>query len=63
MYIESVPNRKSPPAVLLREGWREGKKVCKRTIANLSHWPAHKIKNFDRLLKDEPLMNPDEAFE
>jgi transposase len=63
MYIETVPNRKSPPAVLLREGWREGKKVCKRTIANLSHWPAHKIKNFDRLLKDEPLMNPDDAFE
>jgi len=29
MYIETVPNRNSPPAVLLREGWREGKKTVK----------------------------------
>ena len=39
MYIESVPNRNSPPAILLREGWREGKKTVKRTLANLSDWP------------------------
>ena len=36
MYIDTVPNRSSPPAILLREGWREGGKVKKRTIANLS---------------------------
>ena len=63
MYIENVPNRNSPPAILLREGWRQGKKVCKRTIANLSDWPEQKITNLRRLLKDEPLMSPDDAFE
>jgi hypothetical protein len=63
MYIESVPNRKSPPAVLLREGWREGKKVVKRTIANLSHWPDSKIDALRRLLDDQPLMSPDDAFD
>jgi transposase len=63
MYIESVPNRNSPPAVLLREGWRKGKKVHKRTIANLSHWPKQKIDTLRRLLKEEPLMSPDDAFE
>ena len=36
MYIERVPNRNSPPAVLLRESWRENGKTKKRTIANLS---------------------------
>jgi hypothetical protein len=36
MYIESVPNRTSPPAVLLRESWREDGKIRKRTLANLS---------------------------
>ena len=40
MYIESVPNRNSPPAVLLRESYREGGKVKKRTLLNLSDWPA-----------------------
>jgi len=36
MYIDIVPNRKSPPAILLRESVRQGKKIIKRTIANLS---------------------------
>ena len=62
MYIEKVPNRNSPPAVLLREGWREGKKTLKRTIANLSHWPDQKIEALRRLLKDETLVSADEAF-
>ena len=62
MYVEIVPNRNSRPAVLLREGWREGKKVCKRTLANLSHWPARKIELLRRLLKDEALVSPSEAF-
>ena len=39
MYIESVPNRNSPPAVLLRESFRDAGKVNKRTLANLSKWP------------------------
>jgi transposase/ribosomal protein L35 len=62
MYIETVPNRKSPPAILLREGWREGKKTCKRTLANLSHWPRHKIETFRRLLRDEALVSPKDLF-
>ena len=63
MYVETVPNRNSPPAVLLREGWREGKRVRKRTLANLSDWPRAKVETLRRLLKDEPLVNPNEAFD
>jgi transposase len=62
MYIEIVPNRNSRPAVLLREGWREGKKVCKRTIANLTDWPSRKVELLRRVLKEEPLVSPAEAF-
>ena len=58
MYIETVPNRNSPPAILLREGWREGNKTRKRTLANLSDWPQEKIETFRRLLRDEPLVAP-----
>jgi ribosomal protein L35 len=62
MYIETVPNRNSPPAVLLREGWRQGSKTLKRTLANLSHWPQQKIDAFRRLLQDEPLVSPQDLF-
>jgi transposase len=62
MYIEAVPNRNSPPAILLREGWREGKKTRKRTLANLSHWPAQKIDTFRRLLQDELLFSPQDLL-
>ncbi len=51
MYIDSVPNRNSPPAILLRESFREGGKVKKRTLANLSKWPAPLIAGFRILLK------------
>jgi transposase len=51
MYIDVVPNRHSPPAILLREGYRDGGKVKKRTLANLSHWPAQLIEHFRVLLK------------
>jgi len=63
MYIESVPNRSSPPAILLREGWRDGKKTRKRTLANLSEWPPHKIDLFRRLLRDEMLVSPAALFD
>jgi Transposase DDE domain len=63
MYIDIVPNRQSPPAILLREGWREGRKTRKRTLANLSHWPKAKIDQLRRLLRDEPLVSPDDLFE
>ena len=51
MYIERVPNRKSPPAVLLRESFREDGKVKKRTLANLSKWPDHLVDGLRILLK------------
>ncbi len=51
MYIESVPNRDSPPAILLRESYREGGKVKKRTLLNLSDWPSERIAGFKALLK------------
>ena len=62
MYIETVPNRNSPPAILLRQGWREGNKTRKRTLANLSDWPQEKIETFRRLLRDEPLVSPQDLL-
>jgi transposase len=62
MYIETVPNRNSPPAILLREGWREGEKTRKRTLANISGWPEIKIETLRRLLRDEPLVSPHDLF-
>ena len=51
MYIESVPNRGSPPAILLRESFREDGRVRKRTLANLSAWPTQLVEGFRTLLK------------
>ena len=51
MYIESVPNRNSPPAILLRESYREGGKVRKRTLCNLSDWPVAHIEGLRGVLK------------
>jgi len=62
MYIAVVPNRNSPPAVLLREGWREGNKTRQRTLANLSDWPQQKIATLRRLLRDEPMISLHDRF-
>ena len=51
MYVETVPNRNSPPAILLREAYRENGKVRKRTLANLTDWPKELIEGFRALLK------------
>ena len=51
MYIESVPNRDSPPAVLLRESYRENGKVRKRTLANLSCLSAEVVEGLKVLLR------------
>jgi transposase len=51
MYIEAVPNRNSPPAILLRESYREGGKVRKRTLCNLSDWPAAHVEGLRGVLK------------
>lgn len=53
MYIVSVPNRGSPPAILLRESYREEGKVKNRTLANLSHWPPAKIAALQAVLRGE----------
>ena len=65
MYIERVPNRNSPPAILLRESYREDGKVKKRTLANLSHWPPEKVEQFQALLRGEivVLAQLEQAFE
>jgi len=55
MFITSIPNRNSPPAILLREGYREGGKVKTRTLANLSHLPPEKIEALKAALKGEPI--------
>ena len=62
MYIERVPNRRSPPAVLLRESYREGGRVKKRTLANLSHLPDATIEGLRRVLRGEALAAPEAAF-
>jgi transposase len=62
MYIESIPNRNSRPAILLREAWREGKQIKKKTVANLTDWPEEKIELLRRVLKGESLVSPKEAF-
>lgn len=53
MYIATIPNRTSPPAILLRESYRDGQKVKTRTLANLTHWPAERIHALRRCLKGE----------
>ena len=54
MYVARVPNRGSPPAVLLRESYREGGKVKNRTLANLSSWPEAKVEALAAALKGLP---------
>ena len=54
MYVAKVPNRGSPPAVLLRESYREAGKVKNRTLANLSSWPEAKVNALSRVLKGQP---------
>lgn len=64
MYIESVPNRNSPPCILLRESRREGRKVVKRTLLNLTSWPSELVEDFRRLLKGGKVVDElSKAFE
>lgn len=55
MYVAAIPNRNSPPAILLRESYREGARVRNRTLANLSDWPAAKIEALRALLRGKPV--------
>src|SRR5262249_18132403 len=66
MYIEIVPNRTSPPAILLRESFRDGDQIRKRTLANLSHWEPARVEalrralrgEFDHLTGGDPICGP-----
>src|SRR5271163_4691 len=63
MYIEAVPNRNSPPAILLRESYREDGKVRKRTLCNLSDWPTAHVEGLRGVLKGGTVVAADrEAF-
>src|SRR5512134_2632870 len=62
MYVTRVPNRSSPPAVLLRESWREGGKVKTRTLANLTDWPEAKVEALRRVLRGETLVVAGDRF-
>jgi hypothetical protein len=64
MYVAVVPNRGSPPAILLRQSYREGGKVKNRTLANLSSWPEDKVDDLRRVLKGQsPKLDLTGAFE
>jgi len=62
MYIETVPNRNSRPAILLREGKREGKSVRKKTLLNLTDWPPEHIEALRQMLAGKTLVPFEEAF-
>ena len=56
MHIQAIPNRKAAPTILLRESYREGKKVRKKTLANLTHWPAALVETLRLALTGEALV-------
>jgi transposase len=56
MYVTRIANRNSPPAILLRESFREGGKVKSRTLANISHWPDAKVEALRRVLANEAVL-------
>ena len=60
MYIETVPNRGSPPAILLRESYRDGGRMRKRTLLNLTHWPAEHVEGLRGVLKGGVVLPPGE---
>jgi len=63
MHIHVIPNRNSKPAILLRESYREGGKVKKRTLANLSHFPIDQVDTLRRVLKGERLAPVSSLFD
>ena len=63
MYIATIPNRSSPPAILLRESYRQGGQVKTRTLANLTAWPPAQLEALRRVLRGDLLVAPDDALE
>ena len=62
MYIEYVPNRNSPPAILVRESYRQNGKVKKRTVANITKWPQNAIIALKAAFQGKELVPKDELF-
>ena len=63
MYVAVVPNRGSPPAILLRESYREAGKTKNRTLANLSRWPAERVEQLRAVLRGDRLLPAAAAVE
>lgn len=63
MYVAVIPNRSSPPAVLLRESYRDNGKTKNRTLANLSDWPAERIEQLRAVLRGDKLLPATDAIE
>jgi hypothetical protein len=63
MYIATVPNRKSPPAILIRESYRDGGRPKSRTLANITHWEPERIEALRELLKGKLPISKVERFE
>src|SRR5256714_13110759 len=61
MYVAVIPSRGSPPAILLRESYREAGKPKNRTLANLSRWPAERIEQLRAVLRGDKLLPAAEA--
>jgi len=63
MYITSIPNRNSPPCILLRESYRQEGKVRNRTLANLTHWPPEVVAGLRALIKGAKVSLDGDGFE
>lgn len=63
MYVDTVPNRNSPPAILLRESTREAGKIRKHTLANLTAWPPAQVEALRQVLRGEAMIPAQDAFE
>jgi len=63
MYVAIIPNRGSPPAILLRESYREDGKPRNRTLANLSGWPGERIELLRAVLRGERLLPAADALQ
>src|ERR1700726_4115471 len=63
MYVAVIPNRGAPPAILLRESYRQAGKTKNRTLTNLSRWPAERIEQLRAVLRGDKLLPAAEAVE
>jgi hypothetical protein len=62
-HIEAIPNRGRRPTILLRKAWREGKRIRRQTLANLTHLPPGMVEGIRRVIKGGiAFERPDEAF-